>query len=164
MTDAEMKLRESAQTVLAQDGMRDWGEEFWRAWPEDKAGGRQMASSVLALLDRIEALEADNAALVAELEALDARRDEAVEWIGVVREELVLAGGEGGDRDVALGNLRTLVKQRDALTMAAQRVVDELRHALKYPDVGGTVDTDIVRRAVVLLEEATTPGRSEKTP
>mgnify|MGYP000896147093 CR=1 FL=1 len=83
-------------------------------------------AAVLALLARIEALESEGAALVADLQEQDARVE--------------------------------------ALTTAAQRVVGELRHALKYPDVGGTVDTDIVRRAVVLLEEATTPGRPEETP
>lgn len=45
----------------------------------------------------------------------ESERDEAVEWIGVVREELVRAGGAGGDRAVGLANLRAVVAERDAL-------------------------------------------------
>lgn len=44
-----------------------------------------------------------------------AERDAAVEWIGCVRDELVMAGGAGGDRVVALANLRALIRERDAL-------------------------------------------------
>lgn len=124
MTDAEKELRRLAEAVrrlgrtrgLVHSGFPEVHDYNNAATPD----------AVLTLLDRIEALEADSAALVADLLGQDARVE--------------------------------------ALTTAAQRVVGELRHALKYPDVGGTVDTDIVRRAVVLLEEATTPGRPEKTP
>lgn len=157
MTDAEKELRrlaEGARQVAAYGG----DELRWHHFRE-----AAQPAVVIALLDRIEALEADNAAMVAELQALDARRDEAVEWIGVVREELVLAGGEGGDRNVALENLRALVKKQTALTTAAQRASAELRHALRFRDAKGCVDVNLVSRAVVLLEEATTPGRPEKT-
>lgn len=44
--------------------------------------------------------------------------DEAITWIGVVRDELVLAGYPGGDRTVALANLRLLVARAKRLEMA----------------------------------------------
>lgn len=47
------------------------------------------------------------------LSAKERGLDEATEWIGVVRDELVRAGYVGGDRSVALGNLRTLIQQRN---------------------------------------------------
>lgn len=43
------------------------------------------------------------------LDILIAERDAALEWIGVVRDELVAAGGSNGDRDAALKNLRALI-------------------------------------------------------
>lgn len=181
MTDAEKELRDAAQAAtqgqwevaesLGYDEVYcNWHQigplEFRGAAPD--ADGRFIAAAnptaVLALLDRIEALEADNAAMAQELQTMDARRDEAVEWIGVVREELVLAGGEGGDRDVALANLRTLVKKQATLTTAAQRASAELRHTLENLDVNGAVDADTVRHAVAMLEEATRPGSMEKMP
>lgn len=52
---------------------------------------------------------------------LQANRDEwmrnaqdAADWIGVVRDELVLAGGKRGDRTVALANLRAVIEERDS--------------------------------------------------
>lgn len=46
--------------------------------------------------------------------------EKAVEWIGCVRDELVLAGFPGGDRDVALESFRSLLQQwKEALAVCA---------------------------------------------
>lgn len=168
---------------------------------------------VLALLDRIDALEADSAAMVAELEARDAdavrglalasagpatlrdgRAAFGLTFTGARDAMLRMADamvtffkGEGGvnyvetqvhhpeDGDFILSVQRAAGKtphelrreaegQRDTLTTAAQRAAAELRHALRFRRPDGSVDVNLVSRAVVLLEEATTPGRPEKTP
>ena len=48
-------------------------------------------------------------------EEIVSKRDEAVRALGVMAEELVLAGGKAGDRVVALANLRVLISERDEL-------------------------------------------------
>lgn len=57
-----------------------------------------------------------------------------------------------------------LLGRIEALERAAMRASAELRHALRYRKPDGCVDTNLVSRAIGLLEEATTPGRPEKTP
>lgn len=58
----------------------------------------------------------------AEIEALRKERDEAVEWIDVVRDEMTIAGWPSGDRNVALGNLRAMIKVYLSELQAEQRV------------------------------------------
>lgn len=152
MTDTEKRLRELAKAALAEIH-EDVRNERWQVeargmcvvargdaarWDVvmrcDHETGRpaleHIAASdphaVLALLDRIKALEADSAAMVADLHAGDAKQS--------------------------------------TLTTAAQRASAELRHALRFRKADGSVDVNLVSRAVVLLEEATTPGRPEKVP
>lgn len=66
----------------------------------------------------------------AEVTGLRERLDSAVEWMGTVRDELVMAGGRGGDRVVALANLRALVKERDDAQAEVERMVRWLREEL----------------------------------
>lgn len=148
MTDAEKELRRLARAAAESVG------PVWQFVPDgsgdigwvDSASGKSIGrgcdgqweasagqfvaaanpSAVLDLLDRIEALEADSAAMVADLHAGDATHA--------------------------------------ALATAAQRASAELRHALRFRKADGSVDVNLVSRAVVLLEEATTPGRPEKVP
>jgi hypothetical protein len=56
-------------------------------------------------------------------------RDEAVEWIGVLRDELVMAGFPGGDRTVALETIRSMIqrlksveRERDFLKANVSRI------------------------------------------
>ncbi len=124
MTDAEKELKRlalDAQSAIQRRGLVHAGTPEIKVFTD---GARP--SAVLALLDRIEALEADSAAMVTDLQAGDAKQA--------------------------------------ALTTAAQRASAELRHALRYRKSDGCIDTNLVSRAVVLLEEATTPNRPEAKP
>lgn len=104
--------------------------------PDAKARAQKFLADVMPLLrhieeqrrdlatygSRISQLESSARTNVAEiirheidrLDDLQQKHDHAIQWIGVVRDELVQAGYPGGDRDVALANLRSLIfKARD---------------------------------------------------
>ena len=57
-----------------------------------------------------------------------------------------------------------LLDRIEALERAAQRASAELRHALSYRKPDGCIDTNLVSRAIVELETATTPNRPEVKP
>jgi hypothetical protein len=81
---------------------------------------------------------------------LEKERDEAVEWIGVMRDELVRAGGKGGDRAVALDNLRTLICDRDE----ANRLLAECRAAMTRAAEAHAQDTQRLEAELVSAREA----------
>lgn len=66
-------------------------------------------------------------------------RDEAVEWIGTVRDELVRAGYPAGDRTVALANIRALLasapepREPDGWVNENWRRMRENRPVIVYP-------------------------------
>lgn len=104
-------------------------------------GRRQRQDDIRALLAAHDALQAQLAEARAErdrlhdqwyaeaqrLQQAERERAEAVQWIGVVREELVCAGGASGDRAVALANLRALIAARDEARAEVERLADDVR-------------------------------------
>jgi hypothetical protein len=116
VTDAEKeRLKEASDEASKFDG-KTYGAVI----------AMELGEGVIALLDRIEALEADNAAMVSALHVGDAKHE--------------------------------------ALAKAATYASAELRHALSYRKPDGCIDTNLVSRAVVTLETATTPNRPEVKP
>lgn len=56
------------------------------------------------------------------IEQAESGREAAIEALGVMRDELIAAGGKPGDRVVALENLRALVREREAAFRALEEI------------------------------------------
>lgn len=81
------------------------------------------------------------AAMLERMRALKEEKDSVVRWIGVVRDELVNAGGKPGDREVALENLRAVLERMRALEDVADRMAALAMHdEACQSDVGGISD------------------------
>lgn len=120
-------------TRLAHDALEVYGPPTIVGAPVP--GERRLALGFLALRQKLEEAEADylrrhkeagdwmDRALQAE-----AQRDDAIEFVGVMRDEAVIAGFPAGDRTVLLANFRTILAQRAALVKASSTAFAALRH------------------------------------
>ena len=72
-----------------------------------------------------------------EIVEIRAERDEAVEWIGVVRTALIDAGGKSGDRAVALENLRRVIAERDEALAKVAAIVQTISAIVDHSYCGG---------------------------
>lgn len=123
------------------------------------------AQTIRALAAQARAAEAPRFVLTADSKALtetitdlrarlaeaEGERDAAVKWIGCVRDELVIAGYAGGDRDVALANLRALIASRENQRDYLADVEDVVRDC-------ASCEAELLRRADIRDDAARAGG------
>lgn len=109
MTDPDLVLVDCKQEILTlRERERHFKEREAGCCPEDVG----FEEYIKALRERAEKAER--------------AQDAAERWIACLRDELVLAGFPGGDRDVALRSFRALVRQRNDAHAAAGRLYGDL--------------------------------------
>lgn len=104
--ELEAKLREAEARAL--DAIAKAQEQVDRAWQAKEHAER-------------------------EREAAQRSAESAVQALGAMRDELVSAGYPGGDREVALANLRQLVKDRNVMRAHCRSLVRVLLVLAPYP-------------------------------